>query len=258
MPRCTESLISLRAAALPFMVGVISNRPSSFRSIQEAIAWCGRTGQCKSKEAASISLPSQLIQSEIEVEVDHGGGSREDKAGLGPGVSRPPRPGAAMPIIGEDEEEGGEGIEVGGADEAIDGKDASSAGQAVEEKEVVRESVWTWRTPLLKSQPHWTSWYKGLSDAFLSLPCPKMLMLAGADRLDKELTIGQMQGKFQLAMMPNAGHAIQEDEAGKVAEAITQFVQRFRIGLPAMVIPKAPSGTERVLPIAIGMPFKPS
>lgn len=30
-----------------------------------------------------------------------------------------------------------------------------------------------------------------------------------ADRLDKSLTIGQMQGKFQLVLMPTAGHAIQ-------------------------------------------------
>lgn len=28
-------------------------------------------------------------------------------------------------------------------------------------------------------------------------------------RLDKSLTIGQMQGKFQLVLMPTAGHAIQ-------------------------------------------------
>ena len=79
-----------------------------------------------------------------------------------------------------------------------------------------------------------------------------MLMLAGSDRLDKELTIGQMQGKFQLSMMPNSGHAIQEDESTKVAEALGQFIQRFRIGQPPMAIPRAPVGTERVLPIAVG------
>jgi protein phosphatase methylesterase 1 len=233
------------------MMGVISNRPSSFRSIQEAISWSGRTGQCKSKEAASISLPSQLVQSDIEVVVEKSGSS-----GGGSGAPRPPNlpcPAAAvgggvtvMPSIGEDEEEQEE-------EEAARSKE----GQEGDVKETVKESVWTWRTPLLLSQPHWTSWYRGLSDAFLSLTCPKMLMLAGSDRLDKELTIGQMQGKFQLSMMPNAGHAIQEDESGKVAEALVQFVQRFRIGLPPMAIPKAPFGTERVLPVAVGMPFKP-
>jgi hypothetical protein len=32
-----------------------------------------------------------------------------------------------------------------------------------------------------------------------------MLLLAGTDRLDKALTIGQMQGRFQLVLMPTAG-----------------------------------------------------
>jgi hypothetical protein len=40
----------------------------------------------------------------------------------------------------------------------------------------------TWRTPLAASRPHWEGWYRGLSDTFLSLPVPKMLLLAGTDR----------------------------------------------------------------------------
>lgn len=40
----------------------------------------------------------------------------------------------------------------------------------------------TWRTPLTASRPHWEGWYRGLSDTFLSLPVPKMLLLAGTDR----------------------------------------------------------------------------
>ena len=31
---------------------------------------------------------------------------------------------------------------------------------------------------------------------FLHCPVPKLLLLAGMDRLDKDLTIGQMQGNF--------------------------------------------------------------
>jgi protein phosphatase methylesterase 1 len=40
----------------------------------------------------------------------------------------------------------------------------------------------TWRTPLSVSRPHWEGWYRGLSDTFLALPVPKMLLLAGTDR----------------------------------------------------------------------------
>lgn len=35
-------------------------------------------------------------------------------------------------------------------------------------------------------------------------------MLAGTDRLDKDLMIGQMQGKFQLVVVPDTGHMIHE------------------------------------------------
>ena len=45
-------------------------------------------------------------------------------------------------------------------------------------------------------------WYEGLSTAFLGFKGPKVLMLAGTDRLDRELTIGQMQGRFQMVVLP--------------------------------------------------------
>lgn len=45
-------------------------------------------------------------------------------------------------------------------------------------------------------------WYEGLSDAFLGVKAPKVLMLAGTDRLDRTLTIGQMQGRFQMVLLP--------------------------------------------------------
>ncbi|CAC5368175.1 PPME1 [Mytilus coruscus] len=52
---------------------------------------------------------------------------------------------------------------------------------------------YTWRIDLGKTEPFWKGWFQGLSEKFLSCDCPKMLLLAGVDRLDKELTIGQMQ-----------------------------------------------------------------
>jgi protein phosphatase methylesterase 1 len=76
-------------------------------------------------------------------------------------------------------------------------------------------------------------------------------------RLDKTLTIGQMQGKFQLVLMPAAGHAIQEDEPDKTAEHVRQFLQRFRIGEPPLTFPKASPGVRPVLPIVAGPLHKP-
>lgn len=54
---------------------------------------------------------------------------------------------------------------------------------------------WTWRTDLGATQPFWEGWFIGLSRKFLEARGGKLLLLAGTDRLDKELTIGQMQGK---------------------------------------------------------------
>jgi protein phosphatase methylesterase 1 len=54
---------------------------------------------------------------------------------------------------------------------------------------------WRWRTNLAETQPFWEGWFVGLSKKFLSAKGGKLLLLAGTDRLDTELTIGQMQGE---------------------------------------------------------------
>lgn len=53
---------------------------------------------------------------------------------------------------------------------------------------------WSWKTDLSTTQPFWRGWFSGLSSKFLSARGAKLLILAGTDRLDKELMIGQMQG----------------------------------------------------------------
>ena len=67
-----------------------------------------------------------------------------------------------------------------------------------------------WRTPLRSTAPYWLSWFQGLSQCFLSARSARLLILAGTDRLDKELMIGQMQGKFQMEVVPNVGHMLHE------------------------------------------------
>lgn len=66
---------------------------------------------------------------------------------------------------------------------------------------------WKWRTDLSSTQPFWQGWFVGLSKKFLGQGATglgkgagKMLLLAGTDRLDTELTIGQMQGVFYLSI----------------------------------------------------------
>ena len=107
------------------------------------------------------------------------------------------------------------------------------------------------------SQPYWEGWYKGLSDQYLTVTVPKVLVLAGTDRLDRPLTVGQMQGKFQLVLLPQAGHAVHEDQSERTADVIATFMQRFRIGQPKMVFPKANNPGLPVLPLPAGPMMNP-
>lgn len=103
---------------------------------------------------------------------------------------------------------------------------------------------WIWRTNLVKTEEYWEDWFGGMSSKFLTARGAKLLMLAGTDRLDKELMIGQMQGnttlelylsmyadlvnvgKFQLQVLPAAGHFLQEDLPKETAETIAEFFKR--------------------------------
>ncbi|CAN6241643.1 unnamed protein product [Urochloa humidicola] len=96
---------------------------------------------------------------------------------------------------------------------------------------------YTYRTPLEQTEKYWKGWYEGLSDKFLSCPVQKILLLAGTDRLDRALTIGQMQGKFQMVVVRHTGHAIQEDVPEEFASHILNFISRNKIGPNGVEIP---------------------
>ncbi|KAI1503250.1 protein phosphatase methylesterase 1 [Biscogniauxia marginata] len=85
---------------------------------------------------------------------------------------------------------------------------------------------WKWRTDLGATQPFWENWFVGLSKKFLEARGGKLLLLAGTDRLDTELTIGQMQGKYALQVFPEAGHFIHEDLPEKIAISLVDFHRR--------------------------------
>ncbi|EFX05696.1 ribosomal protein carboxylic ester hydrolase [Grosmannia clavigera kw1407] len=85
---------------------------------------------------------------------------------------------------------------------------------------------WHWRTDLAATQPFWEDWFTGLSKKFLGSRGGKLLLLAGTDRLDTELTIGQMQGKYALQVFPEAGHFIHEDLPEKTAMTLVDFYRR--------------------------------
>eukprot|EP01107_Rhizomastix_libera_P005890 TRINITY_DN1998_c5_g1_i1.p1 TRINITY_DN1998_c5_g1~~TRINITY_DN1998_c5_g1_i1.p1 ORF type:complete len:468 (+),score=128.24 TRINITY_DN1998_c5_g1_i1:66-1406(+) len=106
-------------------------------------------------------------------------------------------------------------------------RNRESAEIAVPEQLIVApDGTLRWRTNLAKSEKHWRGWFEGMSKLFLSAPCGKLLMIAGNDRLDKELLIAQMMGKFQIKFFSHCGHQLHEDEPKSVALALAEFALR--------------------------------
>ncbi|EIW71846.1 hypothetical protein TREMEDRAFT_28267 [Tremella mesenterica DSM 1558] len=89
-----------------------------------------------------------------------------------------------------------------------------------------QETKQKWRTDLISTEPFWSGWYENLSSKFLTSKCARLLVLAGQERLDKELMVGQMQGKFQLEVMQDVGHYLHEDDPTKLANIILAFWKR--------------------------------
>ncbi|PIO72059.1 hypothetical protein TELCIR_06018 [Teladorsagia circumcincta] len=140
--------------ALGGMLTFLRGRPSTFETEEKAVTWCLQSGATRNREAARISMPSQIKKTE-------------------------------------------------------DGK-------------------YTWRINLMDTEPFWVGWFQGLSAKFLSCTPPKLLVLAGVDRLDKDLTIAQMQGKFQNTILPKVGHAVHEDSPDRLADELARFALRHR------------------------------
>jgi protein phosphatase methylesterase 1 len=75
----------------------------------------------------------------------------------------------------------------------------------------------------------YSGWFKGLSHQFLHLKVPKILLTAEKERMDKELTIGQMQGKFKVVVLHGVGHNVHEDDCKGTARELYKLLKDFRI-----------------------------
>lgn len=182
--------------ALNSMQNFLRSRPKTFKSLENAIEWSVKSGQIRNIESARVSMGGQVKKMEETV--------------ISTGVST-----SIEGIIEEEEEEG-------------EGEGSNNKRMKEDDKEVKKESVFTWRVDLSKTEKYWDGWFRGLSALFLSCSVPKLLLLAGVDRLDKDLTIGQMQGKFQMQVLPQCGHAVHEDVPEKVADAVASFMVRHK------------------------------
>uniref|UniRef100_A0A4W4EEY0 Protein phosphatase methylesterase 1 n=1 Tax=Electrophorus electricus TaxID=8005 RepID=A0A4W4EEY0_ELEEL len=192
--------------ALNSMQNFLRSRPKTFKSVENAIEWSVKSGQIRNIESARVSMVGQVKKCEEPM--------------VSPGISKSISEG----IIEEEEED-------------EEGSESNHKRKKEDDQEAKKESVYTWRIELSKTEKYWDGWFRGLSSLFLSCPVPKLLLLAGIDRLDKDLTIGQMQGKFQMQVLPQCGHAVHEDAPEKVADALATFMVRhkftqFKEGFP--------------------------
>jgi protein phosphatase methylesterase 1 len=105
-------------------------------------------------------------------------------------------------------------------------RNPQSASISIPDQLCITEDECRWKVDLMKSQPHWDGWFRGLSEAFVECPTPRVLILAEREYLDRTLMIASMQGKFQNNILRGTGHAIQEDLPDELAELVGTFIDR--------------------------------
>ncbi len=91
---------------------------------------------------------------------------------------------------------------------------------------VERNGRLEWIADLSAMQPFWNDWFVGLTDNFLSFGGSRMLVLAGTDYMDRKMTVAQMQGKFQLVVVRESGHVIQEDQPADLSHPIASMIEK--------------------------------
>lgn len=63
------------------------------------------------------------------------------------------------------------------------------------------------------------------------------MILAHKDRMDKQLVIEQMQGKFRLViLMREVGHCIMEDEPQELAMKFNEFIDMFKVNVDFKIV----------------------
>ncbi|KAK6257869.1 hypothetical protein QUC31_001328 [Theobroma cacao] len=215
-------------ASLMHMQKILSNRMQHFSSIEKAIEWSVRGGSLRNIDSARVSIPTTLkyddskkcyvYRARLEETEQYWRGwysslkNLNAKVFLEVGLQAMKHRYAVYPcwLV---------------SDTNLDTTIGDEGLQAMEHE--CQRILGSRITSFLHRCP---GLYEGLSEKFLSCPVPKLLLLAGTDRLDRALTIGQMQGKFQMVVVRHTGHAIQEDAPDEFAMLILNFISRNRIG----------------------------
>ncbi|KAM4546941.1 protein phosphatase methylesterase 1 isoform 1-T1 [Fundulus diaphanus] len=213
--------------ALNSMQNFLRSRPKTFKSLENAIEWSVKSGQIRNIESARVSMGGQVQRCEASASnpsVSHSIGEgivEEEEEEQGPEESNKKR-------MKEDDQEVPSLLVLFFLTQHLFCWKTERKKKSICSPQVKKESFYTWRVDLSKTEKYWDGWFRGLSALFLSCSVPKLLLLAGVDRLDKDLTIGQMQGKFQMQVLSQCGHTVHEDAPEKVADALATFMVRHK------------------------------
>lgn len=202
--------------ALASMQSFLRSRPKQFKSVQQAIEWSVRSGQIRNLDSARVSMPGQILNlitgkaatNDLPI-------TACDTVAADPSTSVP----LANPNCIAEEE----------PDEPAITTDEEKMKPPCNNKPDPAENNFKWRIDLELTEKYWPGWFEGLSEMFLNIPGPKLLLLASIDGLDRTLTVGQMQGKFQMQVLARCGHAVHEDRPQEVAEVIGSFMLRNKM-----------------------------
>lgn len=184
-----------------------------------------RSGSIKNVESARVSIVGQLKTFNTAIDPTSGQAPMPVNLGSQSGV-------VMRTELTEEDEEESEKVPRVPVFNLEDVKTMTEPAAEIPKPNTNITQKYVWRIDLTKTEKYWKEWFKGLSLMFLGLSVPKLLLLAGVDRLDKDLTVGQMQGKFQMQVLPQCGHAVHEDSPDEVAEALATFVIRHKFTEP--------------------------
>lgn len=239
--------------ALSAMQSILRGRPKGFKSIQHAIQWCYKGGQTHNIEAAKVSMPGQIIRKTTKKlaaeECDTPEAQNPNVLASTSGSSRLPSISNPNAITEEADEDD--------SNKSASNNSCNDCGKPPLPKTVKTDfkhpqevdvgqqssSEYIWRIDLSKTEKFWTGWFQGMSQKFLDTRVPKVLLLANIYGLDTALTVGQMQGKFQMQVLSKSGHAIHEDQPQQVCDIISGYLVKQKLATPrdGYVFPPMPS-----------------
>ncbi|XP_050517786.1 protein phosphatase methylesterase 1-like [Diabrotica virgifera virgifera] len=214
--------------ALSSMQSIIRGRPTQFKSLQHAIQWYYKRGKTHNIEAARVSMPGQLVRVKTGKLASNDCNAEEPVASSAKEI---PSTCSIEDIIEVNEAEDGI-CSISGKPPLPQSQNTETFKTPISVRTEQDGEPYTWRIDLSKTEKFWPGWFKGLSQKFLDLRIPKLLLLANIHGLDTTLTVGHMQGKFQFQVLAKSGHAIHEDQPHQVAEIVSGYLVKQRIATP--------------------------